>query len=95
MSVVTYAFISARYLLYQNGSEWQLHFNFCVWLQVDPNTGVSMYESDDIIKYLVGKYGVCGLILLQSLHFMMFIVYFHFYSICRYDREYIHNATTL
>ncbi|KAH0971657.1 hypothetical protein GBA52_023813 [Prunus armeniaca] len=24
---------------------------------VDPNTGVSMYESDDIIKYLVGKYG--------------------------------------
>ncbi|KAH0470660.1 hypothetical protein IEQ34_000383 [Dendrobium chrysotoxum] len=24
---------------------------------VDPNTGVSMYESDDIIKYLVTKYG--------------------------------------
>ncbi|KAG0495316.1 hypothetical protein HPP92_000007 [Vanilla planifolia] len=24
---------------------------------VDPNTGVSMYESDDIIKYLVNKYG--------------------------------------
>ncbi|KAH7855388.1 hypothetical protein Vadar_024275 [Vaccinium darrowii] len=24
---------------------------------VDPNTGVTMYESDDIIKYLVGKYG--------------------------------------
>ncbi|XP_075517417.1 uncharacterized protein LOC142551855 [Primulina tabacum] len=24
---------------------------------VDPNTGISMYESDDIIKYLVGKYG--------------------------------------
>jgi glutaredoxin len=24
---------------------------------VDPNTGVSMYESDDIIKYLVDKYG--------------------------------------
>ncbi|KAH9738191.1 Thioredoxin family protein [Citrus sinensis] len=24
---------------------------------VDPNTGVSMYESDNIIKYLVGKYG--------------------------------------
>ncbi|KAK9921269.1 hypothetical protein M0R45_029787 [Rubus argutus] len=24
---------------------------------VDPNTGVSMYESDDIIMYLVGKYG--------------------------------------
>lgn len=26
-------------------------------MQVDPNTGVSMYESDDIIKYLVEKYG--------------------------------------
>nr|XP_048321892.1 uncharacterized protein LOC107432177 isoform X2 [Ziziphus jujuba var. spinosa] len=25
---------------------------------VDPNTGASMYESDDIIKYLVGKYGL-------------------------------------
>ncbi|XP_059070074.1 uncharacterized protein LOC131071573 isoform X3 [Cryptomeria japonica] len=25
--------------------------------KVDPNTGVSMYESDDIIKYLVEKYG--------------------------------------
>nr|CAN80582.1 hypothetical protein VITISV_022680 [Vitis vinifera] len=25
--------------------------------KVDPNTGVAMYESDDIIKYLVGKYG--------------------------------------
>ncbi|XP_058087230.1 uncharacterized protein LOC131234400 [Magnolia sinica] len=24
---------------------------------VDPNTGIAMYESDDIIKYLVGKYG--------------------------------------
>ncbi|XP_057960907.1 uncharacterized protein LOC131152951 [Malania oleifera] len=24
---------------------------------VDPNTGVAMYESDDIIKYLTGKYG--------------------------------------
>ncbi|XP_016184747.1 uncharacterized protein LOC107626388 [Arachis ipaensis] len=24
---------------------------------VDPNTGVSMYESDDIIRYLVDKYG--------------------------------------
>lgn len=29
-------------------------------LQVDPNTGVAMYESDDIIKYLVGKYGIYG-----------------------------------
>lgn len=26
-------------------------------LQVDPNTGTAMYESDDIIKYLVDKYG--------------------------------------
>ncbi|GMP49925.1 hypothetical protein CsSME_00016737 [Camellia sinensis var. sinensis] len=25
--------------------------------RMDPNTGVAMYESDDIIKYLVGKYG--------------------------------------
>ncbi|ONK57145.1 uncharacterized protein A4U43_C10F17070 [Asparagus officinalis] len=24
---------------------------------VDPNTGVAMYESDDIVKYLVNKYG--------------------------------------
>jgi len=24
---------------------------------VDPNTGTAMYESDDIIKYLVDKYG--------------------------------------
>ncbi|OAY42906.1 uncharacterized protein LOC110619977 [Manihot esculenta] len=24
---------------------------------VDPNTGTAMYESDDIIRYLVGKYG--------------------------------------
>jgi hypothetical protein len=30
----------------------------CLWLQVDPNTGTAMYESDDIIKYLVQKYGV-------------------------------------
>ena len=26
---------------------------------VDPNTGASMYESDDIIRYLVDKYGLC------------------------------------
>lgn len=25
---------------------------------VDPNTGVAMYESDNIIKYLADKYGV-------------------------------------
>ncbi|KAL9318960.1 hypothetical protein ACSQ67_015477 [Phaseolus vulgaris] len=30
---------------------------------VDPNTGVSMYESDDIIRYLVDKYGLCQNIL--------------------------------
>ncbi|KAJ6924120.1 hypothetical protein NC652_017427 [Populus alba x Populus x berolinensis] len=28
-----------------------------VLTQVDPNTGTAMYESDDIIKYLVQKYG--------------------------------------
>ncbi|KAA0051230.1 uncharacterized protein E6C27_scaffold1250G00380 [Cucumis melo var. makuwa] len=33
------------------------YFVFGIWLQVDPNTGVSMYESDDIIKYLVQNYG--------------------------------------
>lgn len=66
MLVVTYAFISACYLLYQNGSECS-YSNFCVWLQVDPNTGVSMYESDDIIKYLVGKYGVCSHINLATI----------------------------
>lgn len=34
---------------------------------VDPNTGVAMYESDDIIKYLVGKYGDGNVPLLLSL----------------------------
>nr|DAD28840.1 TPA_asm: hypothetical protein HUJ06_030308 [Nelumbo nucifera] len=34
---------------------------------VDPNTGVSMYESDDIIKYLVGKYGDGTIPLMLSL----------------------------
>ncbi|KAL3655235.1 hypothetical protein CASFOL_001021 [Castilleja foliolosa] len=34
---------------------------------VDPNTGVSMYESDDIIKYLVDKYGDGNVPLLLSL----------------------------
>ncbi|XP_021764918.1 uncharacterized protein LOC110729492 [Chenopodium quinoa] len=34
---------------------------------VDPNTGVSMYESDDIIKYLVNKYGNGQVPLLLSL----------------------------
>lgn len=28
-----------------------------ILLQVDPNTGVAMYESDEIINYLVRKYG--------------------------------------
>jgi hypothetical protein len=41
--------------------------NFFLLLQVDPNTGVAMYESDDIIKYLVGKYGVCSHIDLHSI----------------------------
>lgn len=34
---------------------------------VDPNTGVAMYESDDIIKYLVNKYGNGQVPLLLSL----------------------------
>ncbi|GER41892.1 thioredoxin family protein [Striga asiatica] len=34
---------------------------------VDPNTGVSMYESDDIIKYLVKNYGDGNVPLLLSL----------------------------
>ncbi|XP_055812295.1 uncharacterized protein LOC129882145 [Solanum dulcamara] len=34
---------------------------------VDPNTGVSMYESDEIIKYLVGKYGDGNIPLMLSL----------------------------
>ncbi|KAH7435565.1 hypothetical protein KP509_06G069600 [Ceratopteris richardii] len=34
---------------------------------VDPNTGISMYESDDIIKYLVEKYGNGQVPLLLSL----------------------------
>lgn len=34
---------------------------------VDPNTGVAMYESDDIIKYLVTKYGDGSVPVLLSL----------------------------
>ncbi|XVE96420.1 hypothetical protein REPUB_Repub02eG0220300 [Reevesia pubescens] len=34
---------------------------------VDPNTGVAMYESDEIIKYLVGKYGDGGVPITLSL----------------------------
>ncbi|PIA28255.1 hypothetical protein AQUCO_07200125v1 [Aquilegia coerulea] len=34
---------------------------------VDPNTGVAMYESDEIIKYLVGKYGDGSVPLMLSL----------------------------
>ncbi|XP_060201194.1 uncharacterized protein LOC132629832 [Lycium barbarum] len=34
---------------------------------VDPNTGVAMYESDAIIKYLVGKYGDGNVPLMLSL----------------------------
>ncbi|KAJ8899581.1 hypothetical protein K2173_018555 [Erythroxylum novogranatense] len=34
---------------------------------VDPNTGAAMYESDDIIKYLVGKYGDGSIPLMLSL----------------------------
>lgn len=35
-----------------------------------------MYESDDIIKYLVGKYGVCNYIdLLPLMHFNWLVVF--------------------
>lgn len=37
---------------------------------VDPNTGVSMYESDDIIRYLVGTYGDGNIPLTLSLGFL-------------------------
>ncbi|KAJ9184485.1 hypothetical protein P3X46_004205 [Hevea brasiliensis] len=38
---------------------------------VDPNTGTAMYESDDIIKYLVGKYGDGNFPLMLSLGLLM------------------------
>ncbi|XP_040864090.1 uncharacterized protein [Glycine max] len=37
---------------------------------VDPNTGASMYESDDIIRYLVDKYGDGNVPLSLSLGFL-------------------------
>ncbi|KAI4300478.1 hypothetical protein L6164_033854 [Bauhinia variegata] len=37
---------------------------------VDPNTGMSMYESDDIIKYLTGKYGDGSIPFTLSLGFL-------------------------
>ncbi|CAL5207403.1 unnamed protein product [Lathyrus oleraceus] len=37
---------------------------------VDPNTGVSMYESDEIIRYLVGTYGDGNIPLTLSLGFL-------------------------
>lgn len=37
---------------------------------VDPNTGVAMYESDDIIKYLVERYGDGKVPLMLSLGFL-------------------------
>lgn len=50
-----------------------------LWLQVDPNTGVSMYESDNIIKYLVGKYGVYGYIHLFYVVSYAFFVFTQLY----------------
>lgn len=40
-----------------------LYYTNCRYIsfQVDPNTGVAMYESDDIIKYLADKYGALSL----------------------------------
>ncbi|KAK6942585.1 Glutathione S-transferase, N-terminal [Dillenia turbinata] len=42
-------------------------FPYMVHKSVDPNTGVAMYESDEIIKYLVGKYGDGNVPLMLSL----------------------------
>lgn len=37
-----------------------------------------MYESDDIIKYLVGKYGVCGFYYQCPIyHFIVILVYLY------------------
>ncbi len=73
--------------------------NFFLLLQVDPNTGVAMYESDDIIKYLVGKYGVCSHIDLHSIGAFQifnffFIAWLSVYSILTrgpYIRSILHN----
>lgn len=45
-------------------------------VQVDPNTGAAMYESDDIIKYLVDKYGtfsthIISCVILLFFYFML------------------------
>jgi len=42
-----------------NSVIWAVYYSKILYflLQVDPNTGVAMYESDDIVKYLVDKYG--------------------------------------
>ncbi|KAL5231742.1 hypothetical protein ABZP36_030518 [Zizania latifolia] len=40
---------------------------------VDPNTGVSMYESDDIIKYLADKYGDGSVPIMLSLGLLTII----------------------
>ncbi|GAU31792.1 hypothetical protein TSUD_22380 [Trifolium subterraneum] len=45
-------------------------YEFERYFMVDPNTGVSMYESDDIIRYLVGKYGDGNIPLALSLGFL-------------------------
>lgn len=60
-------------------------------MQVDPNTGVAMYESDDIIKYLVDKYGTfptqtisfvsyCYYIFHVDVLVFVFYVYYGFWS---------------
>ncbi|MCD7452656.1 hypothetical protein HAX54_017716 [Datura stramonium] len=46
---------------------WSDGWKAAVPYMVDPNTGVSMYESDEIIKYLVRKYGDGNVPLMLSL----------------------------
>ena len=60
----------------------EFNLNICFWFQVDPNTGVAMYESDEIIKYLVGKYGTCSYIInILVLSFFVLLVFFFVYII--------------
>lgn len=44
--------------------KWTMHDgdNITLMLQVDPNTGVAMYESDDIINYLAKTYGLYSIV---------------------------------
>jgi len=53
-------------------------------VQVDPNTGAAMYESDDIIKYLVDKYGtfsthIISCVILLFFYFLHIVFVFYVY----------------